>query len=71
MTGKWQDALWRKSTHSDSGGCVEVACVDGIVGVRDTKANGAGPVLEFNRKEWNAFLQGVAAGEFTMEALNK
>lgn len=71
MNDKWQNARWRKSTGSDSGACVEVAEVDGIVGVRDTKANGAGPVLEFHRKEWEAFLLGVGNGEFTMEALSK
>jgi hypothetical protein len=71
MTGRWQGARWRKSTTSDSGGCVEVACVDGIVGVRDTKAGDASPVLKFNRAEWTAFLQGVGNGEFTMEALSK
>ena len=71
MSDKWQKARWRKSTISDSGACVEVASVDGIVGVRDTKANGTGPVLEFNRKEWEAFLGGIDNGEFTMEALSK
>lgn len=71
MSDKWQNAAWRKSTGSDSGACVEVAMVDEVVGVRDTKANGEGPVLEFNRKEWEAFLYGVANGEFTMDALSK
>lgn len=68
---KWQNARWRKSTTSDSGGCVEVAYVDGVVGVRDTKADGHGPVLEFNEREWTAFLEGMALGEFRLEALRK
>ncbi|MEU0269854.1 DUF397 domain-containing protein [Nocardioides sp. NPDC006303] len=71
MDEKWQNANWRKSTGSDSGGCVEVAMVDGTIGVRDTKANGEGPVLEFNEHEWKAFLQGVGNGEFTMDALSR
>jgi hypothetical protein len=71
MSINWQDARWRKSNTSDSGGCVEVAYVDGVVGVRDTKAEGRGPVLEFNEREWSAFLDGVARGEFTFSALSK
>lgn len=65
----WTAAKWRKSTSSSSGGCVEVARSGDIVGVRDTKANGAGPILEFNEREWRAFLDGVAGGEFTWEQL--
>ena len=42
-----------------------------VIGVRDTKAAGSGPVLEFNRREWTAFLDGVASGEFTFEALSR
>jgi len=71
MTINWQDARWRKSMTSDSGGCVEVAYVDGIVGVRDTKAEGRGPVLEFNEQEWTAFLEGMEHGEFTFSALSQ
>ena len=56
-------ATWRKSTHSDTNGCVEVAFVEGRVAVRDSKDR-AGPVLEFTRTEWEAFLTGVARGEF-------
>lgn len=71
MSNNWQSARWRKSVYSDSGGCVEVAYAGGIVGVRDTKANGQGPVLEFNEREWSAFLEGVAHGEFTFSALSR
>ena len=67
----WRQASWRKSTVSDSGGCVEVARVGDVVGVRDTKAAGQGAVLQFTSHEWRAFLSGVAAGEFTMDALTK
>lgn len=67
----WKRANWRKASGSSSGGCVEVAMVDDVIGVRDTKAAGAGPVLEFNRLEWSAFLDGVAKGEFGFEALSK
>jgi Domain of unknown function (DUF397) len=42
-------ARWRKSNASGDGGCVEVAYLDGVIGVRDTKDNGAGPVLMFTQ----------------------
>ncbi len=56
---------WRKSSFSAvNGNCVEVAFrADGNVAVRDTKAQGRGPVLSFGTDEWSAFLDGIAAGE--------
>jgi Domain of unknown function (DUF397) len=62
-------ARWRKSSVSGDGGCVEVAYVDGVIGVRDTKDNGAGPVLMFTQREWTAFLAGAQAGEFQLDEL--
>lgn len=57
---------WRKSTMSSAGdNCVEVAfAADGYVGVRDSKEQGLGPVLEFTPSEWDAFLDGASKGEF-------
>ena len=63
-------ARWRKSNGSDSGGCVEVAYADGLIGVRDTKDGGRGPILAYTEHEWTVFLAGVAAGEFTLEQLS-
>jgi hypothetical protein len=59
-------ANWRKSSLSSGGdNCVEVAFAnDGSVGVRDSKQQGLGPVLEFTPSEWEAFLGGVRGGEF-------
>jgi hypothetical protein len=60
-------AAWRKSSYSANGGggCVEVADLpDGGRLVRDTKDNGAGPVLRFTAGEWQAFVLGVKDGEF-------
>jgi predicted secreted Zn-dependent protease len=62
-------AKWRKAIASGDGGCVEVAYVDGVIGVRDTKDNGAGPVLAFTQHEWTAFLAGAQAGEFQLGKL--
>lgn len=59
-------ASWLKSSMSAyNGSCFEIArLVDDQVGVRDTKDRGSGPVLIFNRSEWDAFLAGAKAGEF-------
>jgi hypothetical protein len=58
-------AVWRKSTFSESNGCVEVALVNNRVAVRDSK-DPRGPVLLFSPAEWEAFVAGVLAGEFTV-----
>lgn len=58
-------AVWRKSRHSASNGCVEVAFVDGFVAVRDSKDR-QGPVLVFTPTEWDAFLAGVRDGELAL-----
>jgi hypothetical protein len=56
-------AGWRKSSYSgDGNSCVELAVsrppvrAGSVVGVRDTKANGHGPVLEFSASAWREFL---------------
>lgn len=69
MDEKWLTARWRKSIISDTGGCVEVAYADGAVGVRDTKAQRTGPILEFNEREWRAFIAGAQNGEFDYDLL--
>lgn len=57
---------WRKSSHSTyNGNCVEIGHLDGkIIGVKDAKHHGRGPVLAFTRNEWSVFLSGVKAGEY-------
>jgi hypothetical protein len=59
-------ASWQKSTFSNlNGSCVEVSRLPSDhIGFRDTKDNGAGPVLIFTGKEWSAFLAGAKEGQF-------
>lgn len=66
MTSERTFTGWRKSSLSSGGdNCVEVGFSDdGTIGVRDTKQNGHGPILEFFPSEWEAFLGGVRRGEF-------
>jgi hypothetical protein len=57
-------ATWRKSTRSQqSGQCVELAKMDGVIGMRDSKEPN-GPILVFTVEEIAAFLDGAAKGEF-------
>ena len=46
---------WRKSTASNTQGCVEVAVVDGSVLIRDS-VNPNGAVLELPPVAWSLFL---------------
>ena len=63
MDGSRADRAWRKSSHSNLSGCVEVAVVDTEVAVRNARHPDS-PVLEFTIDEWRAFLDGVRDGEF-------
>ena len=52
---------WRKSSHSTGNGgqCVETGHVPGAVLVRDTKDNGAGPVLRVTPSGWARFTREI------------
>jgi Domain of unknown function (DUF397) len=55
---------WRKAQSSvGNGACVELAPVDGMVAIRDSK-DPDGPILRYTAAEWYAFLGGVKRGEF-------
>lgn len=56
---------WRKSSHSNSTGCLEFAADGDSVLIRDSKDRG-GPVLRFSLLEWRHFLGGVRRGEFDL-----
>jgi predicted secreted Zn-dependent protease len=63
MSTEPSSVVWKKSTASDSGACVEVARLESVTMLRDSK-DPAGPQLSFTAREWEAFLIGVRAGEF-------
>ncbi|WP_433793099.1 DUF397 domain-containing protein [Actinoplanes sp. CA-252034] len=54
---------WRKSSRCGTSTCVEVAKVEDQYMIRDSK-NPEAPALSFTQAEWDAFVEGVAAGEF-------
>lgn len=66
-TPDFTHAVWRKSTRSgDNGGqCVEVAFLDTVVGLRDSKDKGNGAILIVTPDEWGAFLAEARDGEFS------
>ena len=61
-------ATWRKSTYSNGtgGNCIEVADLPSGRAVRDSK-HPEGPTLVFTREGWQAFVQGIQAGELCAE----
>lgn len=61
QAGMAAQATWRKSSWSTwNGNCVEVAQLGaGLIGVRDTKDSGSGPVLVFGSDSWRRFLNSV------------
>lgn len=61
-------ATWRKSTYSNGSGgeCVEVADLPSGRAVRDSK-HPEGPILVFTKGGWQAFVQGIRAGELCAE----
>ena len=59
-------AVWKKSSRSNGNGgnnCVEVAFLDTVVAVRDSK-NPSGPALIFNPAHWTEFVNSAKSGEF-------
>ncbi|PZG14334.1 DUF397 domain-containing protein [Nonomuraea aridisoli] len=57
------ELVWRRSSASVTGECVEVAFGSQRVYLRDSNSPD-GSILEFSRSDWVAFLAGVRRGEF-------
>ncbi|WP_455362535.1 DUF397 domain-containing protein [Streptomyces sp. SYSU K21746] len=57
------DVRWRKSSYSDDKGgeCVEVASVDRLVAIRDSKQPD-GPVLAVSPAAFSTFVAGIGFG---------
>lgn len=57
-------ARWQKSSRSEERpDCVELAEVDGVIGVRDSKVPDRA-TLQFSKSEMAAFIAAVKDGEF-------
>jgi len=54
--------IWRKSSFSDSGNCVEVAAQDESVHIRDSKDTERG-ILSVSSSAWREFIQTLQRGE--------
>lgn len=59
------DIVWRKSSLSADGNCVEVGTTPqwDLVALRHSQSP-AGPIVTFTPEEWAAFVGGVHLGEF-------
>jgi predicted secreted Zn-dependent protease len=60
---EWPSNVWRRSTWSGGGNCVEVSVTSESVLMRNSQRP-EGPVVEFSHAEWQAFLKGVHDGQF-------
>jgi hypothetical protein len=54
---------WTKAIDCSATSCVEVAAMDGMVGIRDSKSVDS-PVLLYTPREWRTFVTGVKRGDF-------
>jgi Domain of unknown function (DUF397) len=52
-------SMWRKSSFSASGNCVEVANQNGSVLVSDSKSHDEGRILAFPSSTWQQFIHAM------------
>jgi hypothetical protein len=60
---------WRKSTRSDTHGCMEIALDGGMVLVRDSKRP-YGPILSISPRAWAALLAQVRSSSLVIHAIS-
>jgi len=60
------ELAWRRASRCSNSGCVEVLITEHWVVVRDSKRLPDLSALIFDHEEWQAFLDGVKAGEFDL-----
>ncbi|MES9535794.1 MULTISPECIES: DUF397 domain-containing protein [unclassified Actinomadura] len=62
-----KQATWRKSSYSggEGGQCVELASLDGSVGIRDSR-DPSGPALRVGRDALGGLVGRIKAGEFDL-----
>jgi hypothetical protein len=65
MTTRDGNVVWRTSSYCESGACIEVAVLDDRIRVRHSVDIDGGDLI-FSRDEWQAFLDGVRAGDFDL-----
>ena len=57
---------WQKSNRSNTNGaCVEARLNENMIEVRNSR-DPNGPIVSFTQREWEAFIGGVADGEFQL-----
>jgi Domain of unknown function (DUF397) len=61
--GTSQSPVWIRSRFCEASACVEAARIGDHIAVRDSK-NPDGPILMFDRDEWETFVAGVQVGDF-------
>jgi len=57
---------WRRSSKCEATSCVEVADLDGVVGLRNS--NEPDTALTFTAESWRVFVASVRAGEFDRQS---
>jgi hypothetical protein len=67
-TGFYEEGglIWRKSSASGNGGCVEVAFDASKVHVRDTE-NRQGAILSVSPSAWSDLIEAIRHGRYDME----
>jgi hypothetical protein len=58
-------SMWRKSSFSSAGNCVEVGNLNGSVLVSDSKSHSQGRTLSFPSSTWREFVQAIYRGDQT------